>query len=449
MSINTIPKVSITLFDILTRGARKLRIDFFEEQKKKNGNVYRLTILNRKLIICADPEGVKHVLLDNHKNYTKSFAYDIIKMFLGNGLLTSEGEFWKRQRRLAQPAFHKQKLEMMFSTMVNQTNEMISVLDNHADKDRKTNFNKILYDYTLNVVNKTLFFNEVKSTTDKVYKLVSEGSVFISERIDNPLRLPSWVPTPKNIREKKVLSGMDKVFNDIINKRRKSKTPHEDLLSMFMDAIDEETGESMSNKQLRDEIITIFVAGHETTQIALAWTFYLLSSNPEKLKILQEEIDEHIIDSETLDMQTLRKMTYLKLVIDESMRIFPPAWVVGRRAVKEDVIMNYRVEKDMNIILPIYLIHHDEKIWENPNEFIPERFLPENLKDKHRFAYFPFGGGPRLCIGNNFAIQEMQIALALILKKFTIEVDKNFLPILDPQITLRQKRTMRVNVFRR
>jgi cytochrome P450 len=448
-TIKEIPKIELTAFDLLTRRGRKLRIDFFQEQQDKLGNIFRLDILNRKLIICAEPDGVRHVLLDNNKNYTKSFAYDIIKLFLGNGLLTSEGEFWKRQRRLAQPAFHKQKLELMFNTMVEQTNTAIGQIDRYADSNRKINLSKTLYELTLNIVNKTLFFNEVDSTTDKVYKLVSKGSAYISDRIDNPLRLPLWIPTPKNLMEKAVLASMDKVFYDIIKRRRKQKTTHEDLLSMFMDAVDEETGESMSDKQLRDEILTIFVAGHETTQIALAWTFYLLAINPDKLKILQDEIDDHITDPEMLDMQTLRKMTYLKLVIDESMRIYPPAWVVGRRAIGSDNIMGAEIEPGLNIIMPIYLIHHDKTIWENPEEFIPERFLPENLKDKHKFAYFPFGGGPRLCIGNNFAIQEMQVVLALFLKKYHIEVDKFFIPEMEPLITLRQKNTLRMKLYKR
>jgi cytochrome P450 len=448
-TIKEIPKIQLTAFDLLTRRGRKLRIDFFQEQQDKLGNIFRLDILNRKLIICAEPDGVRHVLLDNNKNYTKSFAYDIIKLFLGNGLLTSEGEFWKRQRRLAQPAFHKQKLELMFNTMVEQTNTAIQQIDRYADSNRKVNLSKTLYELTLNIVNKTLFYNEVDSTTDKVYKLVSKGSAYISDRIDNPLRLPLWIPTPKNLLEKSVLASMDKVFYDIIKRRRKQKTTHEDLLSMFMDAVDEETGESMSDKQLRDEILTIFVAGHETTQIALAWTFYLLATNPDKLKILQDEIDEHISEPEMLDMQTLRKMTYLKLVIDESMRIYPPAWVVGRRAISSDNIMGAEIEPGLNIIMPIYLIHHDETIWENPEEFIPERFLPENLKDKHKFAYFPFGGGPRLCIGNNFAIQEMQVVLALFLKKYHIEVDKFFIPEMEPLITLRQKNTLRMKFYKR
>jgi cytochrome P450 len=441
------PTINISIFDILLK-KRDIKIDFFAEFKKKHGYYYKLKMADRRIMVCTSPEGIKHVLVDNNKNYTKSFAYDIIKIFLGNGLLTSEGEFWKKQRRLAQPAFHKQKLELMFQNMLEETNQTIHTLKKFADTNQEINFNSILYNLTLNIVNKTLFFNEVQSTTAKVYELVSKGSEFISDRVENPIRLPDWVPTPKNLEEKAIIRKMDDLFFEIIKRRRKEKSSHLDLLSMYMDAVDEETGEQMSDKQLRDEILTIFVAGHETTNIALAWTFYLLYKNPGKLEILLKEIDEHITNDD-VKPETFRNMPYLKLVIEESMRIYPPAWIMGRKAIQEDFVEGNKLHAGENIVMPIYLVHHDSELWENPETFIPERFLPENLKEKHKYAYFPFGGGPRLCIGNNFAIQEMQIALALILKNFNIQISDNFVPTLDPLVTLRQKNTLFAKILSR
>ena len=446
-NFQSIPKANISLFEIMNRSS-EMKIDFFKNKQKQYGHLYKMQILDRKIVVCTNPDIVKHILVDNNKNYTKSFAYDVIKIFLGNGLLTSEGEFWKRQRRLAQPAFHKQKLDLMLQNMIAETKKSIAGIEQYEDTNLFFDFNKVLYELTLNIVNKTLFYNEIKGTTDMIYNLVSKGSEFISERINNPLRLPEWIPTPQNIREKSTLESMDNVFKEIIQRRRKSKTPHEDLLSMFMDAVDEETGEGMTDKQLRDEILTIFVAGHETTQIALAWTLYLLSKNPDKMKILQQEIDENIID-DNIDSAVFRKMPYLKMVIDESMRIFPPAWIIGRKSIDEDVLLNYKIDKETNVIMPVFLIHKDPEIWENPNAFIPERFAPEKIKERHKYAYFPFGGGPRLCIGNNFAIQEMQVALCLMLKKFKIEIDKNFVPDVEPLVTLRQKNLMYAKISSR
>ncbi len=273
---------------------RKERINFFINQQKILGDIYQVKIPTRKVVVLTDPEWIKYVLVDNNKNYGKSFAYDSIKLFLGNGLLTSEGEFWKRQRRLAQPAFHKEKLALMFQNMVEQTNKCIQSLEKQADTNQPVNLSSELYKLTLDIVNSTLFYNEVDNTTDKIYKLVSEGNEHITRRVDNPLQLPEWIPTPNRIKEKQVLKSMDDVFFSVIENRRKQNVQHEDLLSMLMDARDEETGEGMSNRQLRDEILTIFVAGHETTQIALGWTFYLLTQHPDKLKILMDEIDREL-----------------------------------------------------------------------------------------------------------------------------------------------------------
>lgn len=427
---------------------RDERIQFFIKQQQQLGDIYQIKIPTRRVIVLTDPEWIKYVLVDNNKNYTKSFAYDSIKLFLGNGLLTSEGEFWKRQRRLAQPAFHKEKLNLMFRNMVEQTRKCLDVLDETSDTYKQVNLSKILYKLTLDIVNSTLFYNEVDSTTDKIYNLISEASEYITGRINTPLQLPEWVPTPTRQKEKKALQFMDELFFSVIERRRQQHAPNEDLLSMLMEARDEETGEAMDNKQLRDEILTIFVAGHETTQIALGWTFYLLTQNPDKAAVLQEEIDRELKGALPTP-QSIRGLHYLKQVIDESMRCFPPAWIMGRRNVEKDVIKGYEIPAGTNVIMPIYVVHHDERVWENPYDFEPKRFALQNLKEKHKYSYFPFGGGPRLCIGNNFAIQEMQVALAMILQKYRIVVEPDFVPELDPLVTLRPKNEIFAKVFKR
>ena len=427
---------------------RKERINFFVNQQKILGDMYQIKVPTRKVVVVTNPEWIKYVLVDNNKNYGKSFAYDSIKLFLGNGLLTSEGEFWKRQRRLAQPAFHKEKLNLMFQNMVEQTNKCIQNLEKHADTNKPINLSKELYKLTLDIVNSTLFYNEVDNTTDKIYKLVSEASEYITKRINNPFQLPEWVPTINRIKEKQVLKYIDDVFFSVIDRRRKQNVQHEDLLSMLMEATDEETGEVMSNRQLRDEILTIFVAGHETTQIALGWTFYLLSTHPDKLKILMDEINTEL-KGEIPTPQSIRGLHYLKQVVDESMRCFPPAWIMGRKTIEKDVIDGYEIPAGTNVIMPIYVVHHDARVWEKPFDFVPERFGFEHLKDKHKYSYFPFGGGPRLCIGNNFAIQEMQVCLAMILQKFRIEVEPDFVPDLEPLVTLRPKNEIYAKVWKR
>lgn len=427
---------------------RDERIDFLLKNREELGDIYQIRVPTRKVMVLSDPDWVKYVLVDNNKNYIKSFAYDSIKMFLGNGLLTSEGEFWKRQRRLAQPAFHKEKLALMFKNMLEQTRQSVDEMKPYAASGQLFNLNKVLYKLTLNVVNNTLFYNEVDNTTDRIYHLVSKASEIISQRIDSLVQLPEWIPTQRNLHQKQIIAEMDALFYDVIERRRKTKVDFEDLLSMLMDAVDEETGETMSNKQLRDEILTIFVAGHETTQIALAWTFYLLGQNPEKKAILQREIDEQL-KGELPTPENIRGLHYLKKVIDESMRCFPPAWIMGRRNVATDHINGYEIEPGTNIIMPIYVIHHREDIWEKPFEFIPERFETAALKEKHKYAYFPFGGGPRLCIGNNFALQEMQIVMILFMQHFDFQIDEQFIPDMEALVTLRQKNALYARIRRK
>ena len=427
---------------------RNDKIDFFIKQKEKLGDIYKLEIPNRKVVVVTQPEWIKYILVDNNKNYTKSFAYDAIKLFLGNGLLSSEGEFWKRQRRMAQPAFHKEKLAFMFQNMVNQTQHCVDELSLLADTKQTIHLSNVLYKLTLDIVNSTLFYNEVANTTNQIFKLVSKGNEYISKRVNSPIQLPDWMPTPNRLTENAILRAMDDVFFDVIERRKNKNEIHHDLLSMLMEARDEETDEGMSNRQLRDEILTIFIAGHETTQIALSWIFYLLTQNPDKKAILLQEIDS-VLKGQPPTIQNIRSLHYLKQVIDEAMRCFPPAWIMGRKTIHTDVINGYEIPPNTNVIMPIYVVHHDTQIWENPNEFIPERFSFDNLKEKHKFAYFPFGGGPRLCIGNNFAIQEMQIALCMFLQKFDIIVDKNFKPELDPLVTLRPKHALYATIQKR
>ncbi|MCB9032872.1 MAG: cytochrome P450 [Chitinophagales bacterium] len=442
----SIPQIKLNIFNFLNEFTGNNRINFLAEQEAKYGNIFAINIPRRQIIITTNPDNVKHIVVDNNKNYTKSFAYDAIRVFLGNGLLTSEGEFWKKQRRLAQPAFHKQKLNLMFQNMLQQTQKSVNILEQYADSNQSINLTKILYDLTLNIVNNTLFYNEIESTTDMIYHYVSQGNEFISDRIDNPLRLPDWLPTPVNLREKRALKSMNALFYDIINRRRTQKAQHEDLLSMYMDAIDEETGEGMSNQQLKDEILTIFVAGHETTQVALAWIFYLLSQNPDKAKILQEEIDKADIINNPMEIMHL---SYLKMVIQEAMRIYPPAWIFGRKTIEEDELSGFEIGKKVNVVMPIILIHRNKNHWNNPMQFIPERFEDGKSKERHKYTYMPFGGGPRLCIGNNFALQEMQIVLALFLKYFRFDIDKTFQPEMEPMVTLRMKNALYAKVYKR
>jgi cytochrome P450 len=416
---------------------------------KKYGDLVSLTLPFTRIVIAARPEFAKYVLVDNNKNYRKSLAYDMIKLLLGNGLLTSEGEFWKKQRRLAQPAFHKQKLADLTAMMVRRSAQEVDNLKAKADSGEYFDITPLMTTLTLEIISEAIFSNGVNDKADLVSQQITLLNQYATDKLNSPIRLPALFPTPANINERKAIKILDKIIYDIIDERRRDGVSKSDLLSMLLDARDEETGEAMDNKQLRDEVMTIFIAGNETTANAMAWTLYLLSQNPEAEAKMIREIDEKLDAGVELDFMNVLGFQYVRQVIDESMRLFPPAWVVGRRNYQDDEIGGYRIPKNTNVLVPIMYFHRSEKYWDEPLKFKPERFAPDKKNSIDRYVYFPFGGGPRLCIGNNFALMEMQIILIQMYRKYKFRLQPGFAAEPEPLITLRPKNGMVMKIEKR
>lgn len=413
----------------------------------KYGDIFSLSLPFNRLVVVATPEYARYVLVDNNKNYRKSLAYDMLKILLGNGLLTSEGEFWKKQRRLIQPAFHKQKLADLTAMMVKRADREVEKLKKLAKSGEYFDVAPEMTNLTLDIISEAIFSNGVDDAkAELVSRQITLLNQYATEKLNDPIRLPPMIPTPFNIRERKAVKVLDDVIYDIIDKRRKEGVSKSDLLSMLLDARDEETGEAMDNRQLRDEVMTIFIAGNETTANAMAWTLYLLSQNPEAEEKMVQEIDAKLDAGVELDFNNVMGFQYVRQVIDESMRLFPPAWMVGRRNNEEDEIGGYRILKDTNVLIPIWYLHHSEKYWDEPLKFKPERFSPEKKHNIDRYVYFPFGGGPRLCIGNNFAILEMQIILIKLYRNYRFSLKENFVVEPEPLITLRPRYGMMMKV---
>jgi cytochrome P450 len=413
------------------------KLKFFFENRKEMGTFYNVKNPIRNLVVLTNPEWVKYVLVDNNKNFTKSFAYEPIRLLLGNGLLTSEGNFWKQQRRLIQPAFYKESIAKMSVIMLEEAEILSKKWEQNARDKIKVSATDDFYSFALNIVTKSLFITEINDKINDINTLVTKAMEIGSYRIEHPFLPPIWFPSKKNIEDKKVLKQLDDLIYGIIEDRRKSGKMHNDLLDLLIYSRDEETGQQMSNQQLRDEVITLFMAGHETTAVALTWLSLLLARHPESHKKAVDELNKILPNNKKPDYESVRQMEYLKCIIDETMRLYPPAWAVGRKTINDDTIDGYHLPANTNIVMPIIVIHRDEEIWGDASTFRPERFLPEGMKEKHKYAYFPFGGGPRLCIGNNFAYMSLYMALALILPKFEFELDKDYEEILNPLITLR------------
>lgn len=422
-------------------------LKFTVEQSQKLGGLFRVPFYYRKMFILTDLEAIRHVLVNNQKNYRKSPAYSQLKQALGNGLVTSEGEFWRHQRRLAQPIFYKSQMDGLFKTMGEVATNYFKKLEHRVDENGDIDLTKEMMNITADIVLKTLFSSDNPSNQKEMYETMEIAQNYIMHRVTNPHLIPINYINGKHWRFKKTMKLFDQNVLDLIKERRTDPDPPHDLLTMLLMAKDEDTGEGMSDKQLRDEAITVYSAGHETSANALAWTIFLLSKKPEIVQKIRDEVDQYLTD-EIPTFEDIRNLKYTQQVIEEGMRLYPPAYAVGRENIKEDEIIGYKIPRKSIIFISIYALHRDPKFWENPEEFDPSRFEPEKVKQRPRLAYLPFGAGPRMCIGNHFAMMEMQLILALWVKKFRFSLDENHPIEMNPLITLKPKYGIKMNVAR-
>lgn len=396
--------------------------------------------------LLTDLEGIKHVLQGNQRNYHKSRGYKEMRPMLGNGLVTSEGDFWMKQRRLMQPAFHKKAIAGFGQVMSSAASRLLDRLDEQCKTESEINISHEMGRTTMEIVAESILGSDIEGDLYALSDDLELANRDANRRILTPFTLPMWWPTPHNRKVKSALAGIDRVINQIIQQRRSTFDPDHipekaDLLHMLLAARDDEN-QGMSDKQLRDEIATTFIAGHETTATAMAWTLYLLARNPSVLEKLQNEVDELGKDP---GLEDLPRLQYTQWVAAEGLRYYPPAWIIGRMAVEEDEILGYRIPQNTNILIPTIYLHHKAEYWDNPEEFRPERHGEKKTKDLPKYAYFPFGGGPRFCIGINFAMMEMHLLLPTIIRHFDLQASGQELKM-DPLITLHPKSGIKLNM---
>ncbi|HLP52694.1 MAG TPA: cytochrome P450 [Chitinophagales bacterium] len=417
---------------------RKDVLGYFQRSIRKYGGISRAMVGPYHYVNLSDPDYIERVFL-NPDIYIKGRDNKNLRFLLGNGLVTSEGEFWLKQRRLIQPMFHKQRLQGFVQKISESTDKLISSMASRSGQvlDMHTQMTHV----TLDIVSQTLMSTEVKGD----FKTISDALHKVMEGMMKIIRLPKWIPTPLNLGMKRSRAILDETIFKIIEERRNSKETYNDLLTMLMEVEDADTRERMTDAQLRDELITIFLAGHETTANALAFTLYLLAQHPEIKQKVVDEVNRTIGTGE-MTYENLMKLEYTTMVIKEGMRLYPPVWGITRDAAKEDVVGGYRVKKGDSIAMSPYAVHRFEKYWPEPLAFKPERFSPENIKSIHRYAWFPFGGGQRFCIGNNFAMMEMQIILAKVCTHYNFTLAPGFELELQPLVTLRPKNGVMLKV---
>ena len=392
----------------------------FVELARDYGPVARIRFTPRRaLYLCSSPQAAHYVLQTNHKNYRKAFTYGFLEPVVGKGLLTSHGELWMKQRRLVAPIFHRQRIADYGATMAETTEELLDewrALGTGTVVDVSSAMSQV----TLSIAGKLLFNRDIGRDA----RWIGDALVLlfrdVNQRIVRPLSIPRGVPTPHNRRVQQAIERLEELVYGLIEERRGQEESFQDLLSMFMQARDDESGETMSDQQVRDELMTFIIAGHDTTSNLLTWAFYLLSKHPEARRRLQKEVDQ-VVSGTVPTLEETKELTFLEQVIDETFRLYPPAWTVEREPIEDDQICGFHVPAGSVVSIGPYFVHHNPEIWPNPEGFDPHRFGPDKERP-HRYAHFPFGGGPRKCVGADFAILEAKLLLAAITKSFELDL---------------------------
>jgi len=412
---------------------------------RKFGDVVRSRFLYVHAYFLYNADDIEALLTTKAKSFRKagSLRSPFFARLVGNGLVTSEGDFWRRQRRLAQPAFHRQRISTYGEVMVDYAQRAIDKWRPGEEIDISKDMTRL----TLEIVVKTLFNADVSNDADHVGAMLSEVVKPFASQATLKWILDNRLPTPGHRRYFKAVSEIDRIVFRIISDRRASKSDEGDLLSMLLQAQDDD-GSQMNDAQLRDEVMTLFLAGHETTALALSWSWYLLATHPEAEAKFHAEIDE-VLQGRVPTVDDLRKLTYTEMIAKEAMRLYPPAYAVGREALEDTEIGGFRVPKGSQVFAFQWVTQRDDRYFERPDKFEPERWTPERSERLPKYAYFPFGGGPRQCIGNYFAMMEVVLLLATIGQRFRFSLAPNHKVEVLPVLSLRPKNGIRAVVEKR
>lgn len=432
---------------------RKDPLEMFERGRREHGDTVRYRFGPFDMVAIHRPQDIRTVLLERADDFHKSPSYEGLKLVIGEGLLTSEGEFWRRQRKLMTPAFHHKRLLGFCEHMVRCASELADDWDRrqqHSDgRPPVIDLHAQMLSLTFRIVGLTLFSTELSDKAGGMgpaLATVLEHANHIA--VSMLLAPPAWLPTPRNVRFGAAMKVVDDVVLGIIAERRRSREDAGDLLSMLMAATDETGQIHMSDRELRDEVATLVLAGHETTAQALTWTFMLLSRHPEIERRVVAEIRE-VCGDRPPSMEDLPALDYTGRVIDEAMRLYPPAWLFERQALVDLELDGYFIPAGTLIAISPWTLHRHGDHWHNPEGFDPERFLPERVAARPRYTYLPFGGGPRQCIGVNFALYEAKLVLATLLQRYSAELVPGQDLSTEAAVTLRPAHGMKMWLRRR
>jgi cytochrome P450 len=420
------------------------QLAFYTACARDYGDVVAASFGPRRVVLIYHPDAIEEVLVTRARDFVKSRGTRMLRPLLGNGLLLAEGESWLRQRRLMQPAFHRQRLAGYADTMSGYTERTVAgwregqTIDLHAELMRLTQ----------SIVAKALFDADVSDRAHAVLDAANVLAEDLGQRLKRFNVLPRWVPTPANVRADRAIRRLDEVVLRIIAERRASDEDRGDLLSILLQAQDADDGTRMTDRQVRDEVMTLFLAGHETTAVALTWAWYLLAQHPEAERRLGDEL-RAVLGGRTPTLADVPRLTYADHVVTEAMRLYPPAYAMGREAINATEVAGVPLARGMIVAIPTWTVHRDPRWFDAPDAFRPERWDDERVRALPRFAYFPFGGGPRQCIGNAFATMEAVLLLATIAQRFRLALEPGPPVTPTPYVTLRPEPAPRMRLIAR
>jgi enediyne biosynthesis protein E7 len=427
-----LPPLSDMQFDI---GADDDAIHRMTELFARHGDIYRFHSPARRaeMWVINHPDDVKRVLVSNHRNYTKGSGLDRVKILLGNGIMTSEGDLWKRQRYMMQPSFHR-KMITQFSQLIDACNErFIAKWEKQAAAGALINITDDMSELTLEIVLLSIFGTDLE-------RLAKEMG-------GNPFDIVTKEPA-RDLKFAYKFRQLSKLVGALAKRRVAEKTEHFDFLQMLMEARDKETGAPMSERELIDEAMTLIVAGHETTASGLNWTWYLLSQNPEAERLLHAEVDA-VAEKPQPSLADMEQLSYTRNVVDEALRLYPPGWLLSRRTIAADTLSGFEVPAGTDVLLCLYLLHRHPRYWKEPEAFRPERFDAAHEAERPRFAYMPFAAGPRHCIGETLALYEMYMHLYKVARRYRLRYVPERELELEAQINLRTKHPLMMKLERR
>jgi cytochrome P450 len=416
----------------------------FVKVREEMGNIARVRFGPVQTYFVYDPAFVSKILTKHASKYAnQTRGYKKLSLLLGQGLVTSEGDFWKRQRRIAQPAFHRERIAGFVGTMAQATADLVDKWDAIAAENGEVEASQAMMELTLRIAGETLFSTDISSDTSEFGNALSYVLEHFNFLVGTPLPYPEYLPLKRNWDFWRAMKILNRVAWDIIQQRRESNEDKGDLLSMLMLARDEETGEGMSDQQLRDEVFTMLSAGHETTANALAWTLSLLAQHPDIAERVAEE-NTRLLGDRLPTASELKTLTYTEQVFKESMRLYPPVWCIARKAIEHDKLGEYDVRPGQFVFFSQYAIHRHPDHWNDPNTFDPDRFSKEAMDERKqyphwRYTYFPFSRGQRQCIGDQFAMMEGLTVLSILVRRFRFALAPHANLVPEHSVTLRPK----------